>query len=155
MAAIDNSLGVSAWTWTCIKSTGGDPHTPLEERSTPSTRWSRRAELASLAGRMWERTLLDAGASIDLQCDEDGTRHRRSHVFPIWLTKLLDRNNELEVAPMCLANDLGVLPWSPLGGGRLTRKHRAENHWETTPPDEAGRGAELRIDSRVDLALAR
>ncbi len=39
---------------------------------------------------------------------------------------LLVRETEWEVVPACQANGLGLLPWSPLGGGWLTGKYSRE-----------------------------
>jgi aryl-alcohol dehydrogenase-like predicted oxidoreductase len=39
---------------------------------------------------------------------------------------LLVREIEWEIVPACQANGLGLLPWSPLGGGWLTGKYRKE-----------------------------
>src|ERR671920_1938073 len=39
---------------------------------------------------------------------------------------LLVREIEWEIVPACQANGLGLLPWSPLGGGWLTGKYRRE-----------------------------
>ena len=39
---------------------------------------------------------------------------------------LLVREVEWEIVPACLANGLGLLPWSPLGGGWLTGKYRRD-----------------------------
>lgn len=39
---------------------------------------------------------------------------------------LLAREIEWELVPACLANGLGLLPWSPLGGGWLTGKYRRD-----------------------------
>jgi aryl-alcohol dehydrogenase-like predicted oxidoreductase len=39
---------------------------------------------------------------------------------------LLVREIEWELVPACEANGLGLLPWSPLGGGWLTGKYRAD-----------------------------
>ena len=36
---------------------------------------------------------------------------------------LIAREIELETLPLCAANDIAVLPWSPLGGGVLTGKY--------------------------------
>jgi aryl-alcohol dehydrogenase-like predicted oxidoreductase len=36
---------------------------------------------------------------------------------------LLSRDIELELLPLCLDQNLGLLPWSPLGGGWLTGKY--------------------------------
>ncbi|MFA9446605.1 aldo/keto reductase [Egicoccus sp. AB-alg6-2] len=39
---------------------------------------------------------------------------------------LLVREIEWEIVPSCAANGLGLLPWSPLGGGWLTGKYRRD-----------------------------
>jgi len=39
---------------------------------------------------------------------------------------LLERGIELELLPCCLENGIALVPWSPLGGGWLTGKYRAE-----------------------------
>ncbi|HEX8496628.1 MAG TPA: aldo/keto reductase, partial [Actinomycetales bacterium] len=39
---------------------------------------------------------------------------------------LLAREIELEIVPACLSEGLGLLPWSPLGGGWLTGKYRRD-----------------------------
>jgi aryl-alcohol dehydrogenase-like predicted oxidoreductase len=39
---------------------------------------------------------------------------------------LLVREIEWEIVPACLENGLGLLPWSPLGGGWLTGKYRRD-----------------------------
>ena len=37
---------------------------------------------------------------------------------------LVERNIEREILPVCLEEGLGVIPWSPLGGGFLSGKYR-------------------------------
>ena len=37
---------------------------------------------------------------------------------------LVERNIEREIMPVCLEEGLGVIPWSPLGGGFLSGKYR-------------------------------
>jgi aryl-alcohol dehydrogenase-like predicted oxidoreductase len=37
---------------------------------------------------------------------------------------LVERNIEREVVPVCLEEGLGIIPWSPLGGGFLSGKYR-------------------------------
>lgn len=49
---------------------------------------------------------------------------------------LLDRGIEREVLPACSALGVGVLPWSPLGGGVLTGKYRGG-----VPTDSRASGA--------------
>jgi aryl-alcohol dehydrogenase-like predicted oxidoreductase len=39
---------------------------------------------------------------------------------------LLSREIEWEIIPVCQAEGLGLLPWSPLGGGWLTGKYRRD-----------------------------
>lgn len=42
------------------------------------------------------------------------------------LYNLISREVEFDLLPLCIEHDLGVLPWSPLGGGWLTGKYRRE-----------------------------
>jgi aryl-alcohol dehydrogenase-like predicted oxidoreductase len=58
-----------------------------------------------------------------------GVAELRSLVRPVTLQpqyNLLAREIEWEIVPACLANGLGLLPWSPLGGGWLTGKYTRE-----------------------------
>ena len=41
---------------------------------------------------------------------------------------LLAREVEWELAPLCVDAGVGMLPWSPLGGGWLTGKYRRDEH---------------------------
>jgi aryl-alcohol dehydrogenase-like predicted oxidoreductase len=50
---------------------------------------------------------------------------------------LLYREEEREMLPLCAAEGVGVIPWSPLGRGRLARPWDAET--ERTRTDEFGR----------------
>jgi aryl-alcohol dehydrogenase-like predicted oxidoreductase len=51
---------------------------------------------------------------------------------------LIHREIELETLPLCAANDVAVLPWSPLGGGLLTGKYRGGGQ----PGDDTRLGAQ-------------
>lgn len=57
---------------------------------------------------------------------------------------LLARDIELEILPVCLDNGLGLLPWSPLGGGWLTGKYAREERprGETRLGEDPTRGVE-------------
>ncbi len=57
---------------------------------------------------------------------------------------LLVREIEWEIVPACLANGLGLLPWSPLGGGWLTGKYRRDQapSGATRLGEDPGRGVE-------------
>jgi aryl-alcohol dehydrogenase-like predicted oxidoreductase len=50
---------------------------------------------------------------------------------------LLYREEEREMLPLCRAEGIGVLPWSPLARGRLTRDWRETSAREET--DEVGK----------------
>jgi aryl-alcohol dehydrogenase-like predicted oxidoreductase len=50
---------------------------------------------------------------------------------------LLYREEEREILPLCRAEGIGVVPWSPLARGRLTRDWNEHTYREET--DEAGR----------------
>ena len=45
---------------------------------------------------------------------------------------LVYREEEREMLPLCKADRIGVLPWSPLGGGKLTRPWGVETKRNTT-----------------------
>ena len=51
---------------------------------------------------------------------------------------LVERNIEREVLPVCVEEGLGVIPWSPLGGGFLSGKYR---RGEDPPEDSRIAGA--------------
>jgi aryl-alcohol dehydrogenase-like predicted oxidoreductase len=57
---------------------------------------------------------------------------------------LLSREVEWEIIPACEANGLGLLPWSPLGGGWLTGKYTRDQRpsGDTRLGDDPGRGVE-------------
>src|SRR4029079_7558156 len=68
---------------------------------------------------------------------------------------LLYREEEREMLPLCAAEGIGLMPWSPLARGRLTRD------WDETSSrsetDEFGRGLYLKtrdVDRHVGGALA-
>jgi aryl-alcohol dehydrogenase-like predicted oxidoreductase len=58
------------------------------------------------------------------------------------LYNLLDRSLEWELVELCIAEGVGIIPWSPLRGGWLTGKYR---RGMATPPD----------DTRLALASER
>jgi aryl-alcohol dehydrogenase-like predicted oxidoreductase len=46
---------------------------------------------------------------------------------------LVERNIEREILPVCVEEGLGVIPWSPLGGGFLSGKYRRDEE----PPEDS------------------
>ena len=57
---------------------------------------------------------------------------------------LLDRGIEIEVLPCAIENEVGLTPWSPLGGGWLTGKYGADTRptGATRLGDDPNRGVE-------------
>jgi aryl-alcohol dehydrogenase-like predicted oxidoreductase len=52
---------------------------------------------------------------------------------------LLNREEEREMLPLCLAEDIGVLPWSPLARGRLARAWESLSSTTRGQTDEYGK----------------
>ncbi len=52
---------------------------------------------------------------------------------------LLNREEEREMLRLCVTEGIGVLPWSPLARGRLTRAWESESNTERAQTDEYGR----------------
>jgi aryl-alcohol dehydrogenase-like predicted oxidoreductase len=61
---------------------------------------------------------------------------------------LLYREEEREMLPLCRADGIGVIPWSPLARGRLTRDWRAQSDRSET--DEIGKGLYTRTSEDAD-----
>ena len=97
-----------------------DPLTPVEETlgffdDAVRAGKIRYAGLSNFTGWQVQKTV-------------DIAEHRRL-TRPVTLQpqyNLLAREIEWEVVPACLENGLGLLPWSPLGGGWLTGKYTRE-----------------------------
>lgn len=99
---------------------GWDPHTPLEETlrfldDAVTAGKISYAGLSNVTGWQLQRIV--------------GLAEARGGAVPVTLQphyNLLGRELEWEVVPACEANGLGLLPWSPLGGGWLTGKYRRD-----------------------------
>lgn len=97
-----------------------DPHTPLEETLA-------FLDSAVRAGKI-HYVGLSNFTGWQLQKAVDIAEFRGLSV-PVTLQpqyNLLAREIEWEIVPACLDNGLGMLPWSPLGGGWLTGKYRRD-----------------------------
>lgn len=99
---------------------GWDPLTPIEETLTTLDGFVRAGKVryvgvSNLTGWQLQRAILLA-------------RHRR--LAPIVTLQaqynLLAREVEWELVPLCEDEGVGILPWSPLGGGWLTGKYSAD-----------------------------
>jgi aryl-alcohol dehydrogenase-like predicted oxidoreductase len=97
-----------------------DPLTPLDET------W-RFLDDAVAAGKVLHVGLSNfTGWQVQRTAD---LAEFRGWVRPVTLQpqyNLLVREIEWEIVPACLENGLGLLPWSPLGGGWLTGKYQRD-----------------------------
>lgn len=115
-----------------------DPATPLEETlatldAMVASGRVRYVGLSNYAGWQLQRAVLLA--------------RQGGWTAPVALQpqyNLLDRGIEYEVLPVCELEGIGLLPWSPLGGGWLTGKyHRdARPDGETRLGEDPDRGVE-------------
>jgi aryl-alcohol dehydrogenase-like predicted oxidoreductase len=99
---------------------GWDPLTPLEETL-------RFVDDAASAGKVRYFGLSNfTGWQVQKAVD---VADRRGWTPPVTLQpqyNLLAREIEWEIVPACESEGLGLLPWSPLGGGWLTGKYRRD-----------------------------
>jgi aryl-alcohol dehydrogenase-like predicted oxidoreductase len=98
-----------------------DPHTPLEETLEFLTDAVREGKIAYVG--LSNYTGWQIQKVVDLA---------EFHAFarPVTLQpqyNLLVREIEWEIVPACVSTGLGLLPWSPLGGGWLTGKYTRES----------------------------
>jgi aryl-alcohol dehydrogenase-like predicted oxidoreductase len=83
------------------------------------------------------------------------------------LYNLAYREEEREMLPLCEKEDIGVIPWSPLGAGYLTRPHeefeattRGEHEADVGRPYKEGGGVEINervqeLAEEKDLTMAQ
>ena len=96
---------------------GWDPLTPIEETL-------RFFDDAVTSGKVRYLGLSNfAGWQIQKTVDAAEARGRPRPVTLQPQYNLLAREIEWEIVPACLESGLGLLPWSPLGGGWLTGKY--------------------------------
>lgn len=106
-----------------------DPLTPVEETfgalaHLVASGKIRAVGVSNVTGWQLERTRMVAAAA----------GLRLATLQPQW--NLLAREVEWELIPLCEDASIGVLPWSPLGGGWLTGKYRRGHR----PPDNTRLG---------------
>lgn len=59
---------------------------------------------------------------------------------------LLNREEEREMLPLCKAEGIGIIPWSPLARGRLAREWQAASSSDRTSTDETARKLYARFE---------
>ena len=103
-----------------------DPHTPIEETLEALDSAVRSGKVRYLgASSMWAWQFSKA-----LHLAGEHGWHRFVSMQDHY--NLLNREEEREMLPLCADQGIGVIPWSPLARGRLTRDwgettHRSEN----------------------------
>ncbi len=115
-----------------------DPHTPLEETLT-------FLDDAVRAGKVHYVGLSNfTGWQIQRAADVAEFRQLAPPVTVQPQYSLLVREIEWEIVPAARANGMGLLPWSPLGGGWLTGKYRRDERptGPTRLGDDPDRGVE-------------
>jgi len=119
--ALDASLGrLGVGTVDLYQVHAWDPLTPPEE-------WLRFLDDAVAAGKILYPGLSNlTGWQVQrvMGLADAGGLARPVTLQPQY--NLLVREIEWEIVPACLANGVGLLPWSPLGGGWLTGKYRRD-----------------------------
>lgn len=95
-----------------------DPGTPLEETLATLDTLVRSGKVRYIGA--------SNHAGWQLQKSVDISRHMGWEQYTCLqpLYNLLDRSVELELAPVCLNEGLGIIPWSPLRGGWLSGKYQ-------------------------------
>ncbi len=117
---------------------GWDPNTPLDETLATLDEFVSQGTVAHVG---WSNVTGWQMQRIVDRCEMHGWAR------PVTLQpqyNLLDRGIELEVMPMCLEEEIGILPWSPLGGGWLTGKYSRDTRptGETRLGEDPNRGVE-------------
>jgi aryl-alcohol dehydrogenase-like predicted oxidoreductase len=117
---------------------GWDPNTPLDETLATLDEFVAHGMVAHVG---WSNVTGWQMQKIVDRCEMNGWTR------PVTLQpqyNLLDRGIELEVMPVCLEEEIGILPWSPLGGGWLTGKYSRDTRpiGETRLGEDPDRGVE-------------
>jgi NDP-hexose C3-ketoreductase / dTDP-4-oxo-2-deoxy-alpha-D-pentos-2-ene 2,3-reductase len=90
------------------------------DRTTPWDEiWQAFAQLIDQGKVLYVGSSNFAGWHVSQACEAARARHMVGLVSEQSLYHLAARTIELEVVPACRAYGLGILPWSPLGGGIL------------------------------------
>ena len=119
-----------------------DPHTPVEETLEALDSCVRSGKVRYLgASSMWAWQF---GKALRLA----GERGWHRFVSMQDHYNLLNREEEREMHPLCTDQGIGVIPWSPLARGRLTRDEE-----ETTSRSSVDEFARRLYDERSDRAI--
>jgi aryl-alcohol dehydrogenase-like predicted oxidoreductase len=95
-----------------------DPTTPLEETLSTLNDLVRQGKVRYLGVSNWSASQITEACAI--------VAHNRWEPLVSLQPQysILARDIEVEIVPACLKFGLGIIPWSPLGGGMLTGKYK-------------------------------
>jgi len=110
-----------------------DPHTPIEETLDALDDVVRSGKVRYLGAS----SMLAWRFCKALQLADRNGWSRFISMQPQY--SLLYREEEREMLPLCRAEGIGVIPWSPLGRGKLTRPWQEEPATERERTDEFGK----------------
>jgi aryl-alcohol dehydrogenase-like predicted oxidoreductase len=116
-----------------------DPETPLEETMGALTDVVRQGKARYIGCSEWGAAQIQA--SLDLPSVERFTTNQ-----PLY--SILRRRPEADVIPLCAANGISQIAFSPLGQGILTGKYRRGE-----PPPEGSRATSQRMGWAIDRYL--
>lgn len=94
-----------------------DPHTPLEETMLALTEVVRQGKARYIGFSEWSPDQIQAAFSF---ADTEHFVSSQPQYSMLW------RNPEAEVFPLCAANGIGQIVWSPLAQGVLTGKYQPQ-----------------------------
>ncbi len=95
-----------------------DENTPLEETLVTLNDLVRQGKVRYIGVSNWTASQIAEAATITAAKGWEPLVSLQPQY------SLLTRDIEVEIVPVCLKFGLGVIPWSPLGGGMLTGKYK-------------------------------
>lgn len=108
-----------------------DPDTPLEETMLALTEVVRQGKARYIGFSEWSPAQIQAAFSF---ADTEHFVSRQPQYSMLW------RNPEAEVFPLCAANGIGQIVWSPLAQGVLTGKYQPQ---QAPPKDSRAANAQM------------
>lgn len=97
-----------------------DPLTPVEETLDALDQLVRDGKIRYIGVSNWAGWQIAKAAAITRE------RHTTRIISAQMHYSLVNRDLEADVIPACLDAGIGILPWSPLSGGFLSGKYRAD-----------------------------
>jgi aryl-alcohol dehydrogenase-like predicted oxidoreductase len=104
-----------------------DDNTPMEETLTTLNDLVRAGKVRYIGVSNWTASHIAEAATLT------GAKGWEPLVSLQPQYSILTRDIELEIVPVCQKFGLGIIPWSPLGGGMLTGKYKRGEE----PPEES------------------